>query len=167
MYDVASTQIITIYYSSRARRAEGRQIERANGRRADAVWSNLVQEAGWLRDRQKERECLILTIKRDILFHLSVGEHLQYIEDRCSAERMMEVILFPRPCWNDSMPKAAYSSLYSISSKENSLCCWSVLSLDTRCECQPQDEEHLPCGWNGMARVKILCVSACDVQRLW
>lgn len=166
VYDVASTQIITIYYSCRARHAEGRQIERANGSRGDAVWSNLVQEAWWLRERQ-EKERLILSIKRDILFHLSVREHLQNIEDRCLAERMMEVIGAPRLCWNDCIPKAAYSSLCSISSKENGLCCWLVQSLDTRCECQPQDEEQLPCGWNCMARVKIRCVSACDVQWLW
>lgn len=98
MYNVASTQIITIYYSSRARHAEGRQIERANGRRGDAMWSNLVQEAWWLRERQEEKERLILSIKRDIPFHLSVGEHLQYIEDRCSAEGMMEVTGAPRLC---------------------------------------------------------------------
>lgn len=46
------TQIITISYSSRARHAEGRQIERANGSRGDAVCSNLAQEAWWLRERQ-------------------------------------------------------------------------------------------------------------------
>ena len=48
MYNEECTQIITIPYSSRARHAEGRQIERANGSRGDAVWSNLVQEAWWL-----------------------------------------------------------------------------------------------------------------------
>lgn len=92
------TQIITILYSSRARHAEGRQIERANGSRGDAVWSNLVREAWWLRERQGgEMEFLILAIKeRDIPFHLSVGEHLRYVqEDRCSAERMMEVTAAP------------------------------------------------------------------------
>lgn len=52
MYNVECTQIITIPYSSRARHAEGRQIERANGSRGDAVWSNLVQEAWWWRERQ-------------------------------------------------------------------------------------------------------------------
>lgn len=30
------------------------------------------------------------------MFHLSVGEHLQYMEDRYSAERMMEVTAAPR-----------------------------------------------------------------------
>ncbi len=34
--------------------------------------------------------------KRDIAFHLCVGEHLRYIEDRCSAEKMMEVTAAPR-----------------------------------------------------------------------
>lgn len=52
MYNVECTQIITIPYSSRARHAEGKQIERANGSRADAVWSNLVQEVWSLRERQ-------------------------------------------------------------------------------------------------------------------
>lgn len=85
-----------------------------------------------------------------------MGEHLRYIEDRCSAERMMEVTAAPRLYWNDCMLKAAYPALCSVSSKENSLCCWTVQSLDTRCECQPQDEEQLLWGWNGMAWVKIL-----------
>lgn len=75
MYNVECTQIITISYSSRARHAEGRQIERTNGSWGDTVWSNLVQEAWWLRERQWERKPLHLTIK-DIPFHLSVGEHL-------------------------------------------------------------------------------------------
>lgn len=71
------TQIITIPYSSRARHAEGRQIERANGSQGDAVWSNLVQEAWLLGERQGEKELLIPIIKKkDIPFHLSVGEHL-------------------------------------------------------------------------------------------
>lgn len=51
-HNVEYTQIITISYSSGACHAEGRQIERANGSLGDAVWSNLVQEAWWLRERQ-------------------------------------------------------------------------------------------------------------------
>lgn len=67
------TQIITIPYSSRVRQAEGRQIERANGSQGDAVRSNLVLEAWWLRERQREKELLIHTIKkRDIPFCLSL-----------------------------------------------------------------------------------------------
>lgn len=73
------TQIITISYSSRACHAEGRQIERANGSWGDAVCSNLVQEAWWLRERQGKKEPLILNIKKYIPFHLSVEEHLRYI----------------------------------------------------------------------------------------
>lgn len=53
-YNVECTQIITIPYSSRARHVEGRQIERANGSQGDAVWSNLVQEAWWLRKARGE-----------------------------------------------------------------------------------------------------------------
>lgn len=49
---VECTQIITIPYSSWACHAEGRQIETANGNWGDAVWSNLVQEVWWLRERQ-------------------------------------------------------------------------------------------------------------------
>lgn len=66
VYNVECTQIITIPYSSRARHAEGRQIERANGSQGDAVWSNLVQEAWWLRARQGYKELLILIIKKEI-----------------------------------------------------------------------------------------------------
>lgn len=65
VYNVECTQIITIPYSSRARHAEGRQIERANGSQGDAVWSNLVQEAWWLRETQGEKELLILIIKKE------------------------------------------------------------------------------------------------------
>lgn len=64
VYDVECTQIITIPYSSGARHAEGRQIERANGSQGDAVWSNLVQKAWWLGERQGEKEVLILIIKK-------------------------------------------------------------------------------------------------------
>lgn len=53
MYNAEYTQIITISYSFGVRHAEGRQIERANGRQGDAVWSNLVSEAWWLRERQR------------------------------------------------------------------------------------------------------------------
>lgn len=34
--------------------------------------------------------------------------------------------------------------------KEYSLCCWPAQSLDTRCDCQPQDEEQLLWGWYGL-----------------
>lgn len=53
VYNVACTQIITIPYSSGACHGEGRQIERANGSWGDAVWSNLVQEAWWWRERHR------------------------------------------------------------------------------------------------------------------
>ena len=77
MYIAECTHIITIPYSSGARHAEGRQIGRANGSRVDAVWSNLVQEAWWLTGRQGgERVLNPHHKKRDITFHLSVGEHL-------------------------------------------------------------------------------------------
>lgn len=49
------TQIITIPYSSRARHAEGRHIEKANGSQGDAVWSNLVQEAWWFERKPRGR----------------------------------------------------------------------------------------------------------------
>lgn len=62
-HNVEYTQIITISYSSRVRHAEGWQIERANGSQGDAVWSNLVSEAWWLRERQGEKELLIHIIK--------------------------------------------------------------------------------------------------------
>lgn len=51
--------------------AEGRQIERANGSQGDAVWSNLVLEAWWLRERQGEKGLLIHIIKKEI-YHFTL-----------------------------------------------------------------------------------------------
>lgn len=130
--------------------------------------SNLVREAWWSRERQEEKKPLILTVKKErCTASPQCGGVLLYVEDRCSAWRMMEVTVAPRLCWNDCTSEDAYPSLCSVSSKENSLCCWPVQSLDTRCECQPQDEEQLLWGWNSMAGVKILCMFACAVQWLW
>lgn len=63
VYNARHTQIITIPYSSRARHAEGRQIEKANGSQGDAVWSNLVQEAWYWRERWEGEKPVILSIK--------------------------------------------------------------------------------------------------------
>lgn len=92
------TQIITIQYSFRARHAEGRQIERANGSQGDAVWSNLVQEAWWLRERQEKEPLNPHHKKRDIPFHLS-GRGCTLDTLRTGAQpRMMEVTAAPRLC---------------------------------------------------------------------
>lgn len=160
---VWSIQIITILYSSRHHHVEGRQIERANGSQGNAVWSNLVLEVWQLREWQGEKELLIHNIKKERYhFTLVLGVHLQYMEDRCSAGRFIAVTMAPRLYWNDCKHamKAALPSLCSVISKENALCCWVVLSLDTRCECQPQDKELLVSGKTGVDKVKILSTLA-------
>ena len=51
-----------------------------------------------MRERQGEKELLILTIKKEI-YHFTLvwrGCTFRYMGDRCSAERMMEVTVAPR-----------------------------------------------------------------------
>lgn len=76
-------------------------------------------EAWQLREKQGGEGALNPSHKKKRYHFTSPsGAHLQWVEDRCTAERIIAVTLAPRPYWNGCTLKAACPPLCSVIWKE-------------------------------------------------